>query len=313
MTYSIVARDAATGALGIAVQSCTFGVGASVPWLRPGVGAVATQAFTETGYGNWCLDALARGATATEALRAASARDGASDLHQVGVVGANGTAAAFTGERCVAHAGHLVDNGFVVLANMTASAQVWPAMADAYHAAHGSFAQRLLAALHAAQHLGGDARGVESAALVIVDGVRTDAAAPLLDVRVDRSDDPLGELAKLLRAAGAYARYERAIGELFRGNADTALALADDGLRALPGDPNLRFVRASALLACGEIDAGRAELRALIAERPSWEVVIRGFAANGLLPISSAIALDALLGHPRLEMRAISGTPPSPA
>ena len=130
MTYSIVARDPATGELGVAVQTCMFAVGSVVPWARAGVGAVATQAIAEAAYGPRCLDALANGATASEALAAAQAADPMAALRQVGVVGADGTAAATTGELCIDHAGDVLGDGFAVQANMMSTAAVWPAMAS---------------------------------------------------------------------------------------------------------------------------------------------------------------------------------------
>jgi uncharacterized Ntn-hydrolase superfamily protein len=175
MTYSIVARDPATGALGVAVQSGTFGVGAIVPWARAGVGAVATQAFAEPAYGPRCLAALAAGAAAPAALEQATAADQAALVRQVGVVAADGTVAARTGEWCIDHAGHLLGDGYTVQANMMASPQVWPAMAAAFGSAAGPFPRRLLAALTAAEQAGGDARGVMSAALLVVAGEPADS------------------------------------------------------------------------------------------------------------------------------------------
>jgi uncharacterized Ntn-hydrolase superfamily protein len=297
MTYSIVARDQGTGELGVAVQSAMFGAGAIVPWARPGVGAVATQAMAETAYGPRCLDALAAGSGAAEALTKAAAADPAAFLRQVGVVAADGTVAATTGEYCIGHAGHLTGEGFTVQANMMASPRVWPVMAEAFTSATGPLARRLLAALDAAQRAGGDARGMMSAALVVVSGQPAEAwSGRLVDLRVDRSADPLAALRGLLDAAGAYERFNRAAGELFGGNVHAALADAEAGLRVLPGEANLRFLRAGALLAQGDADCGRDELRSLLAERPSWEVIVRSFAAKGLLSLPPAASIDTLLG-----------------
>jgi hypothetical protein len=170
-------------------------------------------------------------------------------------------------------------------------------MAEAFTAAAGPLARRLLTALEAAQGAGGDARGVMSAALVVVGGQPADAwAGRLADLRVDRSTDPLAELRGLLDAADAYARFNRAVGELFGGDADAALADVEAGLSVLPGEGNLRFLRAGALLAHSDFAAGRDELRSLLAERPSWEVIVRSFAAKGLLSLPPAASIDALLG-----------------
>ena len=297
MTYSIVARDPVTGELGVAVQSGTFGAGAVVPWARPGVGAVATQAIAEAAYGPRCLDALAAGSSATQALDEAAAADALGFLRQVGVVAADGTMAAVTGEGCIDHAGHLLGDGFTVQANMMASPRVWPAMADAFTAAAGPLPRRLLAALEAAQRAGGDARGMMSAALLVVGGQRADPwAGRLVDLRVDRAADPVADLRRLLDASDAYAVFGQAAGELFGGDADAALTHVMAGLDMLPGEENLRFLRAGALVARGDLSGGRAELRSLIAARPSWEVIIRGFAAKGLLATPPAVSVDTLLG-----------------
>jgi uncharacterized Ntn-hydrolase superfamily protein len=175
MTYSIVARDPVTGDLGVAVQTAHLAVGGVVPWARPGVGAVATQASTELAYGPRCLDALAAGCDAAEALARAQAVDPMVALRQVGVVGADGSAASATGASCIDHAGHLVKDGFAVQANMMRNPEVWPAMATAFEESSGSLARRLLTALVAAEAAGGDARGRISAALLVVSG---DAAPP---------------------------------------------------------------------------------------------------------------------------------------
>jgi uncharacterized Ntn-hydrolase superfamily protein len=315
MTYSIVARDPQTGLLGVAVQTAMFAVGSTVPWARAGVGAVATQAMAEPAYGTRCLDALQAGASAQAALDQAMTADQAALLRQVAVVDANGSAAAFTGEWCIDQAGHIVGDGFAVQANMMASPDVWPAMAAAYGSAAPmpeagssgldggdrandeaawSFGRRLLAVLEAAQAAGGDARGVMSAALIIVAGQPAEPwAGRLVDLRTDRGEDPLGQLRRLLDAAEAYARFGSAVDALAGGDARAALDAADRGLVLLPGEENLRFIRSGALLAAGDEEAGRAVLRALIDDRPSWAVVVRGFAAKGLLTLPAS-ALDVL-------------------
>jgi uncharacterized Ntn-hydrolase superfamily protein len=298
VTYSIVARDPQTGLMGVAVQSAMFAVGSTVSWARAGVGAVATQAIAEPAYGTRCLDALQAGAPAQAALDQAITADEAAVLRQVGVVAADGSTAAMTGEWCIDQAGQLVGDGFAVQANMMSSPDVWPAMAEAYGAATRSalaaghdgvawpFARRLLAVLEAGQAAGGDARGVMSAALVVVAAHDAEPwAGRLVDLRVDRSGDPLGELRRLVDAAEAYDAFGRAVDALGGGNAVAALAAADQGLALLPGEENLRFIRGGALAASGDEQAAYAVLRALIDERPSWAVVARGFAAKGLLAL----------------------------
>ncbi len=298
MTYSIVARDKVSGELGVAVQTCMFAVGSAVPWARPGVGAVATQAIGEPAYGPRCLDQLATGATATEALAAAQQADPLVALRQVGVIGADGTTAAFTGELCIDHAGHVAGDGFSVHANMMSSPEVWPAMASAFASSSGPLAERLLATLVAGEAAGGDARGRMSAALLVVEGTRSPqpGAGTVVDLRVDRSEDPLGDLGKLLVAADAFAGFNRAVDELLGGDPVSALATIDDALGALPGDRNMRFLRAGALAGSGDTDAAQVELRGLVAEHPTFEVIVRSFAAKGLMTLPEGVSIDVLLG-----------------
>lgn len=298
MTYSIVARDSSTGDLGVAVQTCFFGVGAIVPWARAGVGAVATQAFAERAYGPRCLDALGSGAGAGDALARARADDPGAELRQVAVVGADGTTAVATGELCLDHAGHSAGDGWSTQANMVSSPEVWGAMATAYQGAKGPLARRLLAALEAGEAAGGDARGRMSAALLVVAGQVPDdpGGGVVVDLRVDRSEDPLGDLARLLDAADAFARFDGAADQLFGGDPAAALGTIDGALEILPGEENMRMIRAGALLASGATEEGVAEVRALVAARPTWEVIFRGFAGKGLLPVPPGVAIDDLFG-----------------
>lgn len=295
MTFSIVARDPATGALGVAVQSAIFGSGAVVPFARPGVGAVASQAIAEPSYGPTCLDAIAEGADAAKALELAKAADQAAFLRQVGVVAADGSASAFTGDFCIDHCGHVVGDGFAAQANMMSSPHVVPAMAAAFEESTGPLARRLLAALDAAQAAGGDARGVMSASIVVVGGERTDQWwNRALDVRVDRSADPLGELHRLLDGAEAVAYFGTAVDKLFGGDPAGALADVEAGLLLAPDDENLAFVRAGALFASGDPHGGQV-LRDLIAARPTWATVVRSFAAKGLMRLPQQLSIDDLL------------------
>jgi uncharacterized Ntn-hydrolase superfamily protein len=297
MTYSIVARDPETGDLGVAVQTCMFAVGAVVPWARPGVGAVATQAIGEPAYGWRCLDALASGMRAPDALAAARASDPGAPLRQVGVIDATGTADAFTGELCIDHAGHHVGDGYAVQANMMASAAVWPAMAEAFEHARGDLADRLVAALYAAEDAGGDARGRMSAALLVVDGKPNDdgGAMPKIDLRVDDNPQPLDELSRLARAAAAFRGFGAASNALMSGQAEDALREIDAALVILPDDENLRFLRAGALVFCGRIDEAGAIARELVAGRASWATIVRSFATKGLLPVPPDVDIDSML------------------
>jgi uncharacterized Ntn-hydrolase superfamily protein len=202
-TYSIVACDPDTGAVGVAVQSHWFAVGPLVPWARPGVGAVATQSIVEPAYGPRVLDLLEAGRSPQEALDELVAADELAHFRQVAVVDTRGRVAVHTGERCIAHAGHDKGPGFCAQANMMASPQVWPSMAQSYERASGPLARRLAAAMHAAEAQGGDARGKQSCAILVTpaDGEPWRTA---VDLRVDDHPEPLGELDRLLDLRDAY-------------------------------------------------------------------------------------------------------------
>lgn len=211
MTYSIVARDAGTGELGVAVQTRSFGVGRAVPWARAGVGAVATQSITDKSYGPLTLKLVRAGKRPADVLAGLLAADRDRDVRQVGIVDAEGNVAVHTGAACIAEAGHVAGAGWTVQANMMRSTDVWPAMAEAYEAADGSLAQRLLAALDAAEAAGGDFRGRQAAALLVVEGQSHGKPwdERVSDLRVDDHPEPLDELRRLLRKEEAYRRLNR--------------------------------------------------------------------------------------------------------
>ena len=298
VTYSIVARDPATGELGAAVASCMFAAGSLVPWARAGVGAVATQAFGEVGYGPRCLALLAAGVNAEAALADVRAADELSTLRQVALIDATGAVSSFTGDLCIDHAGHLVGNDYGVQANMTASERVWPAMAEAFESGRGPLGARMLSALRAAQDEGGDARGQMSAAMVVVDGKRREDAwaGTKVDIRVDRHAAPLDELADLLEEATAYGTYGEAVDALLAGRPEESLRILDRALQSLPGEENFEFLRVGALAAAGRGDEAATMLRALVASNPSWAIVARSFAAKGLLVLPGDLNQDAPVG-----------------
>ncbi|MCP4654108.1 MAG: DUF1028 domain-containing protein, partial [bacterium] len=200
-TYSIVARDPATGELGVAVQSHWFSVGTVVTWAEAGVGAVATQSFSEISYGPLGLELMKAGKTASEALAALTSVDPHANVRQVAMVDDDGNVAAHTGSACIAEAGHHLGDQYSTQANLMEKNTVWDAMAKAYETSPGDLTDRLMAALEAAQAEGGDIRGMQSAAILVVPG--TSAGAPwrerIVDLRVEDHPRPLEELKRLIR------------------------------------------------------------------------------------------------------------------
>jgi len=173
-TYSIVARDPETGEMGVAVESHYFAVGSAVTWAEAGVGIVATQALVEPAYGKLGLDLMRAGKSAPDTLTGLVASDAANAVRQVAMLDAEGRAAAHTGASTISEAGHIIGEGFSVQANMMLRPTVWPAMAETYQSAKGELVDRLLAVLDAAEGEGGDIRGRQSAAILVV-SVRTRA------------------------------------------------------------------------------------------------------------------------------------------
>lgn len=268
-TYSIVARDEQTGELGAAVQSHWFSVGSIVCWARPGVGAVCTQSIAEPAYGPRLLDALADGTAADAALRELLAADEAARFRQVAAIGADGPPAVWTGEGCIAFAGHASGDAFSAQANMMASEAVWGAMAEAFGRATGPLARRLLAALQAAEGAGGDARGRQSAALVVV-GPSGEPWERVVELRVEDHDEPLDELERLLTLHDAYTLATR--GDDLTG--EGRHAEAGDAYRAAaalaPDNHELLFWAGLAEFEHGDREAGLAQLRRAIALQPGW-------------------------------------------
>ena len=262
MTYSIVALDPATGELGVAVQTRAFAVGNAVPWASSQVGAVATQSFTERSYGPLALELLRIGRAPADALAGLVAADPQHAVRQVGVVDAQGRSAAHTGELCIPEAGHRTGDGFSVQANMMRSAEVWPAMAETYAGATGSLAQRLLAALDAAEAAGGDFRGRQAAAMLVVEGKTTGRPwdEHVIDVRVDDHEDPLGELRRLVELSETYRRLVR--------EPDTVDD--DEARRAGVRDDELEWLAAAAAWRSGALETARRRFDLLVAREPRW-------------------------------------------
>ncbi|HEY3270808.1 MAG TPA: DUF1028 domain-containing protein [Geothrix sp.] len=290
-TYSIVARDAVTGDLGVAVQSHWFSVGASVPWAEPGVGVVATQSFTEPSYGALGLALMKAGKSAPDAMKALLAADPDREVRQVAMVDAQGRAAAHTGVKCIQAAGHEVGEGFTVEANLMDKATVWPAMAKAFRAAKGDLADRLLAALRAAQAEGGDIRGQQSAAILIVKG--KPSGQPwndrLFDLRVEDNPDPLKELARLIQLRRAYRLMDEGDGFVTAAKWSEARGAYEAAAKLAPGIWEMPFWQAVALASSGRRDEALPIFRQVFAAEPFWKRLVPRLADVDQLPRDPAL------------------------
>ncbi len=294
-TYSIVARDATTGELGVAVQSHWFSVGPVVPWAEAGVGAVATQSFVNVAHGPNGLQLLRSGLSAQQALDALVAGDPGRDVRQLGAVDAQGRAAAYTGARCIAAAGQHVGEGFATQANLMDQATVPDAMARAFEGSAGQpLAERLLAALHAAEAEGGDIRGRQSAALLVV--APASSGRPWSDRRVDlRVEDhaePLAELARLLRLHRAYERMNAGDLVLETGGAAAAVAEYRAALALAPEVYEIAFWSGITLVGAGRMDEARPLLAQAFAARPSLRELVTRLPGAGLLPDDPALLAE---------------------
>jgi uncharacterized Ntn-hydrolase superfamily protein len=277
-TYSIVARDPDTGQLGVAVQSHYFSVGAAVTWAEAGVGAVASQAFSDPAYGKLGLDLMRARKSAPDALAGLVAADPGREVRQVAMVDALGRAAAHTGQTTIPEAGHLVGDGFSVQANMMLRNSVWPAMAEAYRGAKGELVDRLLTALDAAEAEGGDIRGRQSAAILIVEAKATGRpwVDTLFDLRVDDAPEPLIEIRRLVAVRRAYVHMRLGNDAAGRGDVDTTEREFTDAERLIGDNPEMRYWHAIALLGLGKIDDGLALLREVGRRDPNWiELTLR--------------------------------------
>jgi uncharacterized Ntn-hydrolase superfamily protein len=269
-TYSIVARDPATGELGVAVQSHWFSVGSIVSWARAGIGAVATQSIGEPAYGPRLLDRLAAGEAPDDALAAELAGDELARFRQVAVVDSAGRVAAHTGEGCMPHAGHRVGDALSAQANLMASPEVWPAMAAAFQSAAGDeLGRRLLAALDAAEAAGGDVRGRQSAALLVVPA-EGEPWRSTVNLRVEDALDPLAELRRLLDLDDAYQLADRADALAGEGRHQEAAELYLRAAEAAPANVELSFWAGLGIAAGGDLERGAERVRAALEAYDGW-------------------------------------------
>jgi uncharacterized Ntn-hydrolase superfamily protein len=280
VTYSIVARDAETGEVGVAVQSQSFNTGAGVAWARAGVGAIATQSFTDKRYGWRGLELLAEGVAPDEALRRLLDDDDLPDFRQVGFLAADGRIAQWTGERCIESAGHVHGDVWAAQANLVESPAVWESMGAAFEAATGSLPQRLLAALDAAQTAGGDWRGRGGAGMVVVPA-EGDPWDRVVDLRVEEGDDSLRQLRTLVDRAEAHRSY-------FRTEQGKTELVARTGL----SEPERLWAPVFDALAAEDVRAAREQYAALLAAEPRWAAYARTFDAHPLLPSLSPLFGD---------------------
>jgi uncharacterized Ntn-hydrolase superfamily protein len=290
-TYSIVARDSITGQLGVAVQSHWYSVGTVVSWAEAGVGAVATQSFAEISYGPLGLDLMRSGKTAQEALAALLKIDPTPDVRQVAMVDAQGNVAAHTGKQCIIEAGHVTGNGFSCQANLMEKNTVWNAMKRAYEQTEGDLADRLLAALDAAQAEGGDIRGKQSAAILIVSGAS--AGVPwknrLMDLRVEDHSEPNTELRRLVTLQRAYTYMNTGDALMAEGKVDAAVREYTRAGDLVPDNREMVFWTAVTLVGVNRFDDAVPLFRRAFNGGDDWRQLVPRLPHSGLLPDDPAL------------------------
>ena len=284
-TYSILAVDREAGEIGVAVQSPWFSVGTTVPWAEAGIGAVATQSFANLSFGPRGLELLRRGKSPGQVVEDLLRSDPAREMRQLAVIDRQGNAAAYTGSRCIAEAGHLIGENFSVQANLMTSAEVWPAMAQSFRQSSGPLAERLIKALEAAQERGGDLRGKQSAAILVVRAEPTGETwrDRLIDLRVEDNEHPLEELDRLLRVFRAYEHMNRGDEALEAEDGQGALREYGEARRLYPHSQEIRFWSAATLVNAGKLEQALPVFTDLFSAHPNWGTLLERIYGLGLL------------------------------
>lgn len=290
-TFSIVARDPQTGEMGVAVQSHWFSVGSLVAWGEAGVGVVATQSFVNPSFGQRGLELLKTGKTAQEVVDALIASDEGRDVRQLAIVDANGNSAGYTGAKCIPEAGYIVGDNYSVQANMMLNNTVWGAMSKAFENSKGPLAERLIAALEAAQKEGGDIRGKQSACLLVVRGKATGNLWEdrLIDLRVEDHTQPIDEIKRLLKLYRAYEHMNN--GDLATEKNDMKLAMDEynAAMQMFPENLEMKYWTAVSLANTGEADKSLPMFKEIFTKDKNWKELTKRLPAVGLLTISDEI------------------------
>ena len=284
-TYSIVAYDSVTGQFGAAVQSHWFKV-ANVIWAKPTVGAVATQSLVDFAYGPLGIEMMKLGKTATQTLDGLKASDPNYHVRQVAMIDNRGNVAAHTGDKCIAEAGHQIGHNYSVQANLMENPTVPAAMAKAFESAEGDLAERLMIALEAAQGEGGDIRGMQSAAILVVTGEPTGQSWKdrLVDLRVDDDPEPLVELRRLLDINRAYELMNQGDDFIVEGKLDEAGQAYAKAAELSPGNMEIIFWHAVTLVTAGEVERSLPLFKQCFEANEGWRTLIKRLVTADILP-----------------------------
>lgn len=287
-TYSIVARDTLTGEMGVAVQSHWFSVGTIVTWGEAGVGVIATQSLVNASFGPRGLNLLKEGMNAHQALDSLIRSDDGRDFRQLSVLDADGNVATYTGKKCIPEAGHIVGNQFSVQANLMRSEEVWPAMKETFENTEGTLAERLLAALEAAEAAGGDIRGKQSAALLIVKPESTDKVWEdrLVDIHVEDHPEPLKELRRLYNVHLAYEHMNAGDLAIEHGDMELAMKEYSAAQEIFPENLEMKFWTAVTLASSGKVGESLPIFKEVFEGDESWKILTPKLIENEMLTVS---------------------------
>jgi uncharacterized Ntn-hydrolase superfamily protein len=295
-TYSILARDPLTGEMGAAVQSHWFSVGSVVIWGEAGLGVVATQSFVNPSYGKRGLGSIRKGMLPEEIISKLISGDDGRESRQLAILDREGRGAAYTGCGCIPSAGHIVGEDHTVQANLMCNDKIWPAMSDAFIRSKGHLAVRMLAALDAAEIAGGDIRGRQSAAMLIVKGrsSRRPWEDRTLDLRVDDHPEPLQELRRLLDLHRAYERMNQGDLAMEKGRMEEAQGHYQAAEGLFPSNEEMMFWHAVALANNGYGTDARPLLMNVFLRNSAYIELARRLIEMGMLKVG-ALDLDGLV------------------
>lgn len=287
-TYSIVARDPATGEMGVAVQSHWFSVGTSVTWGEAGVGVVATQSFVNFSFGPNGLKLMKEGMAAPDVMDKMIAEDEGRDFRQLAVLDVNGNVKSYTGSKCVEAAGNIIGENFSVQANMMLNDKVWAAMAEAFQSTEGALAERMVAALEAAQNVGGDIRGKQSAAILVVRGEATGNLWEdrLIDLRVEDHAEPVKEIKRLLKVHRAYGHMNAGDLAVEHNNMDKAMEEYSAAEAMFPDNLEMKYWHAVTLVNNGGLEEALPMFKEVFSKDENWRIMTPRLIDNGLLIVT---------------------------
>lgn len=287
-TYSIVAFDEKTGDMGVAVQSHWFSVGTIVTWGEAGVGVVATQSLVNPAFGPGGLELLKKGKTPQEAVDELLKSDEGREFRQLAILDSKGNAASFTGKLCIQPAGNIVGKYFSVQANLMSNNKIWPAMAEAFQKSKGPLAERMLAALEAAEKAGGDVRGKQSAALLVVRAKSTGKVWEdrMVDIRIDDSSEPLPELRRILKVHRAYQHMNNGDLAVEKNDMDKAMVEYSSAMKMFPDNLEMKYWTAVALANKGMMKDAVPMFKDIFKKDKNWKDLTPRLLPNGLLKVT---------------------------